>query len=57
MLKVHWKRLIFVIALTLFWRVPADGTLFQGSEYEDSYIYTVAGRQMAEHVGPHLHHA
>jgi len=32
--------------------VPADGTFFHGLEYEDSYIYTVAGRQMAAGVGP-----
>jgi hypothetical protein len=29
-----------------------DGTFFHGLEYEDSYVYTVAGRQMFEHVGP-----
>ncbi len=52
MLKSHWKRLAFLLLLTLVWRVPANGTFFHGLEYEDSYIYTVAGRQMSENVGP-----
>jgi hypothetical protein len=52
MLKAHWKGLAFLLLLTLLWRVPANGTFFHGLEYEDSYIYTVAGRQMSEHVGP-----
>jgi Dolichyl-phosphate-mannose-protein mannosyltransferase len=52
MLKAHWKTLAVLLALTLLWRIPADGVFFHGLEYEDSYIYTVAGRQMAEHVGP-----
>lgn len=52
MLKAHWKMLAVLLALTLLWRIPADGVFFHGLEYEDSYIYTVAGRQLAEHVGP-----
>jgi len=52
MLKTYWKTLAVLLVLTLLWRIPADGTFFHGLEYEDSYIYTVAGRQMAEHVGP-----
>jgi hypothetical protein len=52
MLKAHWKTLAVLLVLTLLWRIPADGLFFHGLEYEDSYIYTVAGRQMAEHVGP-----
>ncbi len=50
-MKAHWKALTIVLALTLLWRIPADGVFFHGLEYEDSYIYTVAGRQMAEHGG------
>src|ERR1700751_1507137 len=52
MLKTHWTRLVFLLLLTLLWRVPVNGTFFHGLEYEDSYIYTVAGRQMFEHLGP-----
>jgi hypothetical protein len=51
-LKAHWKRLVFLLMLTLLWRVPTEGTFFHGLEYEDSYVYTVAGRQMSENVGP-----
>jgi hypothetical protein len=51
-LKTYWKTLAVLLVLTFLWRIPADGTFFHGLEYEDSYIYTVAGRQMAEHVGP-----
>jgi hypothetical protein len=50
--KEHWK---FVLALTVMvttWRMPTGGPFFHGLEYEDSYVYTVAGRQMHEHVGP-----
>jgi hypothetical protein len=46
MVKAHWKRLVLLLALTLLWRVPVDGTFFHGLEYEDSYVYTVAGRQI-----------
>jgi hypothetical protein len=52
MLKAYWKRLALLLMLTLLWRVPTDGTFFHGLEYEDSYVYTVAGRQMSEDVGP-----
>lgn len=52
MFKTHWKTLAVVLILTLLWRIPTNGTFFHGLEHEDSYIYTVAGRQMAEHVGP-----
>ncbi len=52
LLAANWKRLAFILLLTLLWRVPADGTFFHGLEYEDSYIYTVAGRQMAAGVEP-----
>ncbi len=49
LLKTHWKLILVCIALVLLWRIPADGGFFHGTEYEDSYVYTVAGRQMAEH--------
>jgi hypothetical protein len=51
-LRAHWKRLVLLLMLTLLWRVPTDGTFFHGLEYEDSYVYTVAGRQMSGNVGP-----
>ena len=47
-LKTHWKPLLVCTALVLVWRIPAEGGFFHGLEYEDSYVYTVAGRQMAE---------
>ena len=46
-LRVHWKVILFCVALVVTWRVPTDGHFFHGMEYEDSYVYTVAGRQMA----------
>ena len=49
-LGTYWKRLAFIVLLTLAWRIPLDGVFFHGLEYEDSYIYTVAGRQMAGNV-------
>jgi len=49
LLKAHWKLILVCIALVLLWRIPADGGFFHGTEYEDSYVYTVVGRQMAEH--------
>jgi hypothetical protein len=38
------------LVLTLLWRVPPDGRFFHGLEYEDSYVYTVAARQVLEHT-------
>jgi hypothetical protein len=49
LLKRYWKPLLVCIALVLIWRIPTEGGFFHGLEYEDSYVYTVAGRQMAEH--------
>jgi hypothetical protein len=48
LLKAHWRLILFCIALVLLWRIPMDGGYFHGTEYEDSYVYTVAARQMAE---------
>ena len=48
LLKTHWKLLLVCTTLVLIWRIPAEGGFFHGLEYEDSYVYTVAGRQMAE---------
>ena len=50
LLRTYWKLILLCVALVLFWRIPANGQFFHGMEYEDSYVYTVAGRQMAEHV-------
>jgi hypothetical protein len=49
LLKSHWKCILFCVTLVLLWRIPTEGGFFHGTEYEDSYVYTVAGRQMAEH--------
>jgi uncharacterized membrane protein len=48
-IKANWKPLLVLIVLVLIWRIPTDGEFFHGTEYEDSYVYTVAGRQMAGH--------
>ena len=48
-IKTHWKPLLVSIALVLIWRIPTDGDFFHGLEYEDSYVYTVAARQLAGH--------
>jgi hypothetical protein len=53
-LRAHWKLLLVLSALVLAWRIPTDGTFFHGLEYEDSYVYTVAGRQMLETRAPSL---
>jgi len=49
LLKTHWKPLLVCLALVLIWRIPTEGGFYHGLEYEDSYVYSVAGRQMAEH--------
>jgi len=48
----QWKSLVLLLLATALWRVPTDGVFFHGMEYEDSYVYTVEGRQLAEHVEP-----
>jgi hypothetical protein len=50
--KSHWKLIVVLLLITLFWRTPPDGKFFHGLEYEDSYVYIVAARQMQLHVGP-----
>ena len=52
MLRTRWKLLAILLLATAIWRIPANGIFFHGLEYEDSYIYTVAGRQIAERVAP-----
>jgi hypothetical protein len=49
-LKKHWRPILVAIVLALVWRIPPDGHFFHGLEYEDSYVYTVAARQMLEHT-------
>jgi hypothetical protein len=51
-LKQNWKMVLGTLILVAAWRLPLEGRFFHGLEYEDSYVYTVAGRQIAEHVGP-----
>ena len=46
----NWKLLLGTGVLVLIWRVPFEQKFFHGLEYEDAYVYTVAGRQMYEHV-------
>lgn len=48
--KTHWKLVLLSVGLVLLLRIPAEGAFFHGMEYEDSYVYTVAGRQLAEHI-------
>jgi hypothetical protein len=51
-LRAHRKMLLVLLVLVLVWRIPTDGKFFHGLEYEDSYVYTVAGRQILEHAAP-----
>jgi hypothetical protein len=54
-LKTRWKQICMILFLALVWRVPMQGRLFYGLEYEDSYVYTVAGRYLstsAQSCGP-----
>ena len=51
-IRDHWKLILVLVLLVLSWRIPSDGTFFHGLEYEDSYVYTVASRQMLETGGP-----
>lgn len=44
----YWKRLLVFLILTILWRAPFKSGFFHGLEYEDAYVYTVAGRQMSE---------
>jgi hypothetical protein len=50
LLKTHWKLVLLSLGLVLLLRIPAEVAFFHGMEYEDSYVYTVAGRQLAEHI-------
>jgi hypothetical protein len=54
-LQAHWKLILPLLVLALAWRIPTDGTFFHGLEYEDCYVYTVAGRQMLENTVPSVH--
>jgi hypothetical protein len=51
-IRDHWKLILVLVLLVLSWRIPWEGTFFHGLEYEDSYVYTVASRQMLETGGP-----
>jgi hypothetical protein len=52
LLSRYWKRFFIFLILAVLWRVPFKSSFFHGLEYEDSYVYTVAGRQMSERAGP-----
>jgi hypothetical protein len=45
-MKCNWRFICIIILLGILWRLPFDGHFFFGLEYEDSYIYTVAGRHL-----------
>lgn len=47
-LKTHWKLILISLGFVLLWRLPMNGEFFHGLEYEDSYVYTVAARQINE---------
>jgi hypothetical protein len=55
-LRTNWKLLVVSVGFVLVWRFPMEGAFFHGQEYEDSYVYTVAARQISEHTlfGPPL---
>jgi hypothetical protein len=50
--RSSWRAIVVIVVATALWRTPWDGVFFHGLEYEDSYVYTVAGRQLAERVSP-----
>lgn len=50
--KRDWRPILIGIVVVLCWRWPRDGQFFFGLEYEDSYVYTVVGRQLAENLQP-----
>src|SRR5580698_9405069 len=50
--RSHWKSIVLILVIAAVWRLPWDGVFFHGLEYEDSYIYTVAGRQIADRIQP-----
>jgi uncharacterized membrane protein len=43
----RWKTVSLIVFLALIWRLPFEGRFFYGLEYEDSYIYSVAGRYLS----------
>jgi hypothetical protein len=45
-LRRRWLPLGLILFLALVWRLPFEGHFFYGLEYEDSYIYSVAGRSL-----------
>lgn len=49
-IKGRWKIALCALVLTLIWRIPVDGHFYHGLEYEDSYVYTVAARQVLENT-------
>jgi len=50
--RQHRAMVLTLIALTVAFRIPPDGRFFHGMEYEDAYIYTVAGRQIIAAPAP-----
>jgi len=49
-IRRRWKVVLCALILTLLWRIPPGGHFYHGLEYEDSYVYTVAARQVLEHT-------
>lgn len=46
-LDSHWKAILVLVFLALICRLPSHGHFFYGLEYEDSYVYSVAGRYLS----------
>lgn len=55
--RQHRAMVLTLIALTVVFRIPPDGRFFHGMEYEDAYIYTVAGRQIIAASAPPVRQA
>jgi hypothetical protein len=55
--RQHRAMVLTLIALTVAFRIPPDGRFFHGMEYEDAYIYTIAGRQIIAAPAPPVRQA
>ena len=47
-LRRHWTWLLGAGVLLVVWRIPFFTPWFHGLEYEDAYVYAVAGRELLE---------
>ena len=46
-IRKSWRLICLLLLLAFVWRMPFDGRFFEGLEYEDSYVYTVSGRNLS----------